>query len=191
MIQQNALTRQGDVYHYGDLTLSPDPPEWILASLYAEWKKSGVLDWAFYGEPTSLLFFLQWFSRKDASQLGAYRKIDGQYVPLGLVWINQTFTLPGKFGRAEVAMAFNRGISPSVLLQVGRMATEWGFVERKLDALIGTTPVENKAAVAFGRRIGYAIAGPVHGMATWHGNMTSVMIQSMTKDQWAEISPFR
>jgi len=185
------LEKQGDVYLCGDLSLRPQPPEGVLVKVYADWKSTNVLDLCFYGEPTSLQFFLNWFTSLERSNLGAYKQLaNGSYQALGLVWINNTFELPGGFTRAEVAMGFCRGVTPAELKIVGAMAVEWGFKERELDALIGTTPAPNKAAVRYGKKLGFSLAGPVHGMCTWHGNMESVYIQSMTKDQWAKISPF-
>ena len=204
------LTRQGDLYRSGNLTLCPCPPEHVLVELYFDWLKSGVLQRAFYAQPVGLRYFLNLFSDPAMSVLGAYQLIDvsGQGLqstlpgphpceqPIGLVWINKTYTLPAGFTRAEVAMAFRRHIKPSVLLTIGQMAVEWGFTERKdaqgrgLDCLIGTTPARNRAGWLFGKKIGFDVCGPIHGMCQWAGNMEDVMISSLDKDMWAKISPF-
>ena len=185
------LIRQGDVYKCGDLALCPDPPEVVLVSLYDEWKKTGVLDWLWYGEPVTLRFYLNWFARPQTNTLGLYWTPDGEkWTPSGLCWINETIML-GKFKRAEVGMGYIRHEPPDRLLRYGQMCLEWGYQERGLDVIAGTTPRRNAAAVRYGKKLGFRVAGPLGGMVVWRGNLDDGYFQSLTKDEWAAISPFR
>lgn len=184
------LTREGDVYRCGTLALVPDPPEDVLVRLFYEWRRTGVLDLLWYGEPINLTFFLNWFTRPHTNTLGCYSVIEERYTPLGLCWINATIPL-GKFKRAEVGMGYVRKASPRDLLTIGQLCVEWGFRERGLDVICGTTPAQNPAAVHYGKRLGFRVAGPIGGLVVWHGNLEDGYFQSMTKDEWVAFSPFQ
>lgn len=151
-----------------------------------------MLSWVWYGESVSLLFFLKWFTRPETSTLGCYRTPDNgaTWIPAGLVWINRSEPI-GHYKRAEVGMAFNRELPTDMLLIFGQLALEWGFRERCLDVIAGTTPAKNMAAVRFGKRLGFRVAGPVGGLVVWRGNLDDGYFQSLTADEWAAITPFR
>jgi hypothetical protein len=185
------LVRTGWVYQWDDLYLSPDPPEDILIELYVKWKSSGVLDLLWYGEPVSVQFFLNWFSRPGTNTLGCYWKPEGKpHVVSGLCWINSTSQI-GQFKRAEVGMGFLRHEPPSRLIRYGQMCCEWGFEHRGLECILGTTPIRNRVAAAYGKRIGFKVSGEVEGMCIWAGQLESVVIQSLAKERWmAGVSPF-
>jgi RimJ/RimL family protein N-acetyltransferase len=69
----------------------------------------------------------------------------------------------------------------------GRMMIAWSFDQLKLDALYGTTPERNRAAVRFSEKLGFELHGPLPNYCTWEGELCAAWISAMTKARWIEL----
>lgn len=186
----------GGIYRIRDLSVAPHPLERILADLYYRFEAQGRMEALFYeGDKPTLRWWLNNFMAPETSTLACYRETtDGEYevdgrkfTPIGMTWINKTWPIGKKFRKAEVGMGFVKGVPIEDTVDCGRLTIEWAFRNLSLDALIGTTPQPNRAAVMFGQRLGFNQSGPVYGFTAWHGRLCGAMIQSLTRDQWEAI----
>lgn len=192
-------TNDGGLYRVRDLVMAPHPKERILADLYYRFESQGLLEVLFHeGDKPSLVWFLNTFLEPSTSTLACYREsaekteasyeVDGKwFTPLGLTWINKTWPIGNNFRKAECGMGFVRRVPIEDTVSCARMTIHWAFQNLAVDALIGTTPAPNRAAVIFGQRIGFQQTGPLEGYTCWNGKLCAAVLQSMTKDRWLRL----
>lgn len=168
----------GGVYQQGELRVVPRPDEWRLAELYFRFQKDGLLPLMFYHQIPSLSSFLQSFSQE-----GTLVCYVGE-VLAGMGWTNNRDRVCDRINRAEVSEAFFKGVPMDTTLALGKLMLEWAFDTYQLDVVFGTTPIPNRAAVIFARRMGFEECGVLPCFAVWQGEPCSVMLTAMTRERW-------
>lgn len=179
------LKTDGLIYSCGDLMIFPYPPETALAYLYSIFEKQGLLPILFHEGVPPLSWFLSTYRKPEISTLGCYRKLeDGTAEILGIVWINQSWKIGQNWTKREVGMCFVRQQPIQDLETLALMSIQWAFDHLNTDTLVGTTPETNRAALLFGRKLGFHQAGPLPGYTCYDGKLCGAYFQSLPKDEW-------
>lgn len=183
------LQRKDATYRIGDLVVCPVHNDALLASMYLRFRQEGLLPIIFHEsgeEPPDLTWFLKTYLDPANSSLGCFLEKGGQVEPCGLCWVNQVYPISdGRWKKAEVGLAFFRHQPPERLLTFGRMVQAWAFEQLGLDTLFGTTPEPNRAAVQFGKNLGFhQVVLP--GYTAYEGRLCGAVIQWMTRTEFEE-----
>lgn len=191
------IRRNGDVYAVeaddGVLVVAPHPTQEALIEFYLRIKQEGTLE-RFYHErvPTPLEFLSQCISQKNLL-LGCYRMTDcmDTYSLVGLGTAGQKFELGSGHGKRELGEVFVRKEKQTLLF--GQLMLQWVFDRcGDTEVLYGCTPVPNRAAVAYLKRIGFSFArDQLEIYCSWKGKPCSAVISWMTREKWTQITPFR
>jgi hypothetical protein len=176
----------GQVYRQGDMIVAPKVSDDLLAYAYLRMQNEGILPLVFYEEVPSISWFLEKYQEAGTCVLGCYRQLEDRRDLEGLSWINSVTTMGGgRYRKAEVGQAFFRKVHDPA--GYAKIVIDWAFDNLKLDALFGTTPEPNKAAVQFARKLGFHMIGPLDCYATWQGELCGCWISVMTLGRWAEM----
>lgn len=188
---RHALSKGDDrVYRLGERIVAPELSAEMLAYAYMRFRQEGLLRLIFYEGDVGIRWFLEKYH--ELSTLGCFRQKNGVENAdlLGMGWLNTEVHGDSYFRRSEVGMAFFREVSPEDTLIYSQMMLEWAFDNLKIDAMFGTTPIKNRAAVAHVRRLGFDLFGPIPSFAVWHGEPVACWISAMTKEQWRGMEVF-
>jgi hypothetical protein len=152
--------------------LEGEPPLSILEVVYSQCdRKIGPRD------------FLDFHDDPHSHTLACFEKIDGVAYIRGMGWLNKVQQV-GDTTRAEVGFAFLPGGSIFTKLEMGRRMIDWMFSEAHVDVLFGTTPVQNKPALAYAKRLGFSLHGPIPDFSAWRGQSTDVWVSKLSRKEW-------
>lgn len=186
-VELAAIEKRGQVYTCGNLMAAPRPSDVALAAAYMRLSMENLLEPLFYdGPPPSLSWFLQTFLDPERPVIGFYRRSDsGGWSLEGFAWWNTIETMgEGRFRKAECGIGFFRRVVDT--LAYGRLGVEWAFDQLKVDALFGTTPEKNPAAVRYIKRLGFVLFGPLPSFCSYHGELCAAWISALTRGGWEE-----
>ena len=162
------------------------PPADVLAYAFLRLTQEGLRDVVFYDQPgITVVEYLVWCA--SINVLGCYIRrplVDSPPVLVGLGFINKLTEING-YRRGEVGMFFFREYWGRKLTQeFCEKMLDWCFQDANLDAVYGISPVNNRLAVAFSRRMGFHQVGPIPKFCTWKGKPADGMISVMTREEW-------
>lgn len=172
------------------LTIQRSPSEKVLASLYLKLWQEGLLPSFFHERVPELSEYLEmWKNPRNvvyACFLGSNESENFDVVGLGC---GASLTPVGKSNRCEVSMVFLRSaqrMSSAVAMEFCEMVLDSAFTAEDLNLICvtGTTPVPNKPAVQFLRRIGFQEVGVMPACCTWDGEACDAVISVMTRANW-------
>lgn len=131
--------------------------------------------------------FLDQHTSTDTVTLGCFREVNGTPEFIGMGWINTFQRMGGGHAKAEVGFGFFDGGSVFEKVRLVRMMVDWVFEHLDVDAIFGITPEPNRSAVAFIKRVGFDIVGPLPAYATWGGELCGAYVSCITKEhkRWA------
>lgn len=188
------LEKPATHYECGNLVMARCQDDEVLAYAYSRFKREGILDILFYEQNYSLIQFVQKYLEENTATLACFSKDPlGNLNLVGIGWINEFFKMRD-FLRCNAGMGFFRrkdGEQPQNLVMLGQMMVEWAFDHLNIDAMHGVTPAGNRAAVAWSKKVGFLVSGPVEGGTVWKGELADVWMSSMTKARWAEKRPWK
>lgn len=187
------LEKYSQYWQSGNRVVQFGLADYTLAYLYQEFQKQGVLKWLFYEREFSLYEFMGLFLKPETNTLGAFweNPTTLKWEIAGFSFFRDITTMGGKFLRADVGQAFLRNLPPEASpIGFARMMMEIGFDRLGLSVISGLTPARNRASVAFAKRIGFSVCGPIPGGVSWYGQLEPAYLSSMTKIQWEQISPW-
>lgn len=156
----------------------------LLAFSYLRMKESDVLAKLFYQGVPDIMWFLRELS--NMVTVGCYRRIfdvDGEHPQLvGFGFISKAEPMEKGYTKAEVNFAFLPGLTNAFeKVSLGVAMLRFVFNEYGYDALFGTTPAKNPAAVKYAKLLGFTIHGPVKDSCTWQGELCPVFISQLSK----------
>lgn len=184
------LEKSQTAWRCGDHAISIGVKDEDLARLFWIFRDQGILDLMFYQQAESLKAFLDLFLKPQTNTLGCFWKNPETdcWQLEGLCFIRDVLVLGGRFQRSDVGEGFVRGAHNPLLY--GQLCLEYAFAELGMDAVMGITPFDNRAARIFPLKVGMTVVGPVHGGCIWKGNLADVMVSSITKEQWKTKRPW-
>jgi RimJ/RimL family protein N-acetyltransferase len=179
-------------YWCGDLLVTPLVNEETLATIYLQFKKDGILDTVFHERNVSLRWFLDFLMNEKTDVLACGRlKSDGSMELCGIGWINCYFQAADKL-KCDVSHGFMKQFwGHGLPLTWCRLMLDWTFTSRKADVVYGVTPEPNRLAVAFARKLGFTMHGPVPYWSQFRGEACSCYIDTMTRDEWKAMEVFQ
>lgn len=155
----------------------------LIGLWYLSMLGCGRADKVFYAAPHDLQYVLDW--SKDITIIGAFK--DDVLIGTGFVNNIQDFTGDNwSRRRAEVGFGFLPNCSIFESLRAGREILDICFSKDGLgiDDMFGTTPEPNKQAVAYIRRIGLALYGPIPNFTNYLGKHVGVYTSYISREQW-------
>ncbi len=180
------------VYRHENLIASPDLTDDLLATAYLRFKADNLIQTIYYeGEP-GINGWMRQMGNPETIRLGAFadrgkKGIRGEkgVVFCGMAWVLNRQTLGNYMTKAEVGFGFFRHVAtPREKVQLGKMMTQALFERFNIDVLIGTTPVDNRAAMEYSKSVGYGLHGPIPNYVTWEGALSDVAVSVLTKQEW-------
>jgi|SRR5579872_1743823 len=181
-IQINALQKQ--------LFLRNSVEDDVLAEFYLRMKDERLLHWLYYQTVPTLGEFLSSHRRTDLVYLAGYASkiLDCSEPELcGMCWAESIQRLPG-LSKAQVGMAYFREYQrDDTALELARMSVDFAFDTVRLDVLLGTTPVKNRAACIFTERVGFQRIGIAPDYVSFWGERSAAVLSVLTKDHWGKI----
>jgi hypothetical protein len=178
------------VGRYKDLVVTPAVNDEILASAYFRYKSEGTLDTIFYQGVPSLYNFMTAYLQPERTTLGCFHQYgpDDHDIELcGLGWVGPSLYCGDNYKKAETGVGFfrkQRDRRNNILF--GKMMMAMFFNNFAIDALHGTTPIENKLAVRYAEAVGFKMYGPIPNSAVWKGKPTAAWVSSISKAEWLE-----
>ena len=145
--------------------------------------RAGRASQVFYSFPHDLKFALDW-SIRTAIFYGAFR--DDELFGAG--WVDSPLVIGTEptLTKAELGFGFMDNCNVFEALQAGRLMLDYSFDVCKVDFLFGTTPLSNKAALVYARRLGLRMYEPVENFCTYQGKVDACVTSSISKERWNE-----
>lgn len=145
--------------------------------------QSGRANQVFYTFPHDLKFALDW-AMKTAIFYGAFR---GDEL-IGAGWVENPLIIGVEptLTKAELGFGFMDNCNVFEALQAGRLMLDYSFDVCKVDFLFGTTPLSNRPAIVYAKRLGLRTYEPVENFCTYQGKIDACVTSSITKEQWNE-----
>jgi RimJ/RimL family protein N-acetyltransferase len=167
----------------------------LLATAYLRFEIEGQLHHIYHRSVPSLREFLDyhlnprnvWLACMIRPILDNGEPDETRIALAGLGWINTItdVTPDGKYKKAEVGMAFFREYQKrGIAGEFTEMLTDYAFDIPGVEALFGTTPEPNRAALIFGRRMGFTQLPPLPLYTCWEGKPCAAIVSYLTKDSW-------
>lgn len=176
------------LFRAGDLAVSKALTEDLIATAYLRLKAEGQIETVYYENIPLLSQHLRLMTAPDSILLGAFadRSAKGKGVEFcGMAWVVNREEMGNGMSKAEVGFAFFRHIaSPREKIELGKMMAQVLFDSFNVDVLIGTTPVDNKAARRYSKAIGFTLSGPIKNYISWEGALSDVIVSTLTKADW-------
>lgn len=187
------LVKKDKMYTCGDLMIQLHPNDSVLAYIYQRFHVEGLVGriWS-EGPPPTLLQFLVDHLQPEKNAVAVFKEnsFTMRWDAIGLGWVNQITKMQGgAFLRANVGEAFFRKTNPRDAVLAAQMILELGFDLLKIDTMIGVTPVKNRVACLFPKKLGFQIAGRLEGATVWGKDPCDAQLASMTKARWALARP--
>lgn len=155
----------------------------LIGLWYLTMAHSGRANQVFYAFPHDLKFALDWAMNTTAFY-GAFR---GEEL-IGAGWVDNVIAIGGEpvLTKAELGFGFMPNCSIFEALQSGRLMLDYSFDVYGIDFLFGTTPLSNKAALAYAKRLGLRMYEPVDNFCTYQGKIDACVTSSISKEDWIE-----
>lgn len=106
---------------------------------------------------------------------------------LGLGWVENEGIYNLKDGpvfRAEMGFGFTSQATIFQALESGRRMIDNVFNDLKVEFIFGTTPTKNREAVAYIKRLGLSLNGPIPNYCSYLGEIDSVYISQTDRKTW-------
>ncbi len=144
---------------------------------------SGRANQVFYAFPHDLKFALDWAMNATAFY-GAFR---GEEL-IGAGWIDNLLVIGSDppVVKAELGFGFMPNCNIFEALHSGRLMLDYTFDVYGIDFLFGTTPLSNKAALAYAKRLGLRQYEPVDNFCTYQGKIDACVTSAISKETWIE-----
>lgn len=189
------LEKKAEGYRCGSQWIARCQNDELLAYAYHRFKEDELLPILFYENHQSMLHFVYQYMQDNVSTLAAWYD-DGSGTPklCGMGWINEFIKMGPDHLRCNSGMGFFRRQKddPALdLVMYGQMMIEWAFDHLNIDAMHGVTPAKNRAALAFSRKCGFNLSGPIEAGTVWKGELCDVYMSSVTKKRWRSIRPWK
>jgi RimJ/RimL family protein N-acetyltransferase len=162
------------------------PGEEAIAFLYLSFLAEGTIDIIWHDRRPSLREVLEWHRNPTNVFFACYaHSIDsGVKSIIGLVWANSIKTV-GDRKIGEVGMAFLKPWQRDGIPQeCADMGLEHLFQNESLDAVFGTTPAPNRAAVRFAIKLGFDKIGIAPFFVRYDGVAVDAVLSVLTKDKF-------
>lgn len=138
----------------------------------------------FYAANHNLVYALDWASRCDFLE-GAF--IGDLFIGVGFAENTITFdTKLGPITRSEMGFGFLPNCNVFQALKAGRVIMQSCFDKLNVDHMFGTTPEPNKEALAYVRRLGLKMYGPVPNFCMYNGDYVGAYTSHISKDEWTK-----
>lgn len=149
---------------------------WYLNSVLC-----GRADKVFYASDHNLKDILDWFDRLTVC-IGAFR----DELLIGVGFVDTTIIFNKEIKRGEVGFGFLPNCNVIQALQAGRLIIDQLTGEYGYTLLLGTTPLLNKEALAFAKRLGFDQYGPIPYTSFYLGELTGTFTSVLTKEKWIQ-----
>lgn len=152
---------------------------------------SGRADKVFYANIHDLDYALQW--AKDCHNIwGAFSgdKLIGMGFTQDPAEFGSVLDNPNNVYRAELGFGFMSNCTIFEALEAGRMMLDAAFAEGFTD-LFGTTPEHNLPALAYARRLGLKLYGPVPNFCHYLGLKSGIYTSHISREEWNKLKDKR
>ena len=142
----------------------------VLANIYLRLDAAGLADKVWYQSGHSLSWFLNWSHCPENGTVILARN-NGTSVELcGIAWISNKQEL-GDTGtyKGEIGFAFLPEVSVGDAIKLGRIGLKFIAGVFNIDYLYGATPDSNKRALAYAKRMGMQMYGPIPNHCVYLG----------------------
>lgn len=151
-----------------------------IIELYCRLVQEGTAQKVWYQGNYSLHWLLGWTADpKNATIL--FIK-DGKLCGAGWVTERQALGDTGKY-KAEIGFAFFRDTPIFEALKFGRLALKYIADVYEVDYFFGTTPEENRHALAYAKRLGLKLVGPVPNFCSYLGEVKGVYFSYISAEE--------
>jgi hypothetical protein len=150
---------------------------WYMLSL-----PDGRADRVFYAAKHDLKYVLDWADQCDYIG-GAF--LDGQLIGIGFA---ENLMRYGETSRVEVGFGFLPNCNIMQALQAGRKILSHFFETLDVENAFGTTPEKNREALAYIKRLGLKLYGPVPNFCTYLGAVSGVYTSHITREEWKQLN---
>ena len=167
--------------------------EIVLATVWLQLARTGLLDTVWPGGIPSLTWLITWATAANNRCFGCFLVKSGttDLMIVGLGWaIGLTKVGTAEDGtdlnKVEVGMVFYPSIQRTRLThEFADMMISWGFDNLGLAVVYGTIPTPNRLACRFALRMGLHYVGTAPSYQIWRGAPVACEIYAATKEQWA------
>jgi len=152
---------------------------WYLGMVTA-----GRADKVFYANQHDLQYALTW-AKQCNHFWGAFS--GDNLIGVGFVENEQFFKSDlGELYRAELGFGFMPNCTVFEALEAGRKMLDASFAEGYTD-LFGTTPEHNLPALAYAKRLGLKLYGPVPNFCHYLGLKSGVYTSHISREEWNKL----
>jgi len=147
----------------------------VLANIYLRLDAVGQADKVWYQSPHSLSWFLNWSHSHENGTVILARNRDGVIELCGIAWLSNKQEL-GDTGtyKGEIGFAFLPEVSIWDAVKVGRIGLKFMAETFNIDYFYGATPSRNRHALAYAKRVGLQMFGPIPNHCTYLGEPDSL-----------------
>ncbi len=170
-----------------ELFIASDIGESLMATAYLLMEKDELLDTVFYEGVPTITQFIGYLQRKESRYIGCFVRPTLDNAPVELAGVGWLWDVRGPVGgvRAECGMVFFRKWQRShIPEELTVKIIDYAFGPCNCDVLYGVTPVPNRAAVIFSKRMGFHQTEPLPKYGSWHGEPADAILSYLTKENW-------
>ena len=173
-----------------EIFVASDIGEDLLATAYLRMKVEGIIETYYHVQVPPLSEFLSYHNGQDRGYhyLGAFlRPTVGQPAEfIGMGWLWNVMGKPGS-RKGEVGMMFFRKWQVHrIPIKAMRLMLDYCFDVAKCDIVVGTTPIKNRAALVFDKRLGFTQLPPIPNFTMFQGEPCDAVISYLTAKQWRQ-----
>lgn len=134
----------------------------VLANFYLRLDAAGQADKVWYQSEHSLSWFLNWSHCPENGTVILGKRIGESVELCGIGWVSNKQEL-GNTGqyKGEIGFAFLPEVSIWDAVKLGRIGLRFISQTFDIDFFYGATPSRNKHAVAYAKRLGLQMFGPI------------------------------
>lgn len=155
-----------------------------IIELYLRLVEDGLAQRVWYQGDYSLHWLLEWTADPQNGTIIFLRNHDGVASLVGAGWVTNKTPLgdTGK-NKAEIGFAFFKDTPIFEAIRFGRLALKYIADVFDVDYFFGTTPEDNKPALAYARRLGLKLVGPVPNFCSYLGEVKGVFFSSISAEE--------
>lgn len=158
-----------------------------IIELYLRLVEDGLAEKVWYQGGLSLHWLLSWTADPRNGTILFLHVKDGKASLVGAGWVTERTPL-GDTGKhkAEIGFAFFKDTPIFTAIRFGRLALKYIADVFDVDYFFGTTPEDNKQALAYAKRLGLKLVGPVPNFCSYLGDVKGVYFSSISAEEIAK-----
>ena len=156
-----------------------------LLNAYGRIKQEGLSDIVFHDNPNITLGdYVSWFNLPNVLPQFIFKVKDDMTAEdmVGMIWLSDVMKCETIARGSGSFIYFRRYMDGHTPEKLAKLVFQYWFEALNMDIVTGTTPMLNKAAIKYIRKIGMQEVGIMPQFANYKGRVSDALMSCMTRD---------